>query len=143
MARFVLATLAALFLVASLARAADLEERLRVLEKETAAQRQTIEDLRRDLQAAQPPTPPQTSSLLNPNISAIGWFQAQGGRTPGDLDQHDAFELREVELGFQAVVDPYARADFFIAVNPEEGVDLEEGYLTLLALPLGFQAKLG
>ena len=87
-------------------------------------------------------TPSSGSNLLNPNISAIGWFQGTAG------DQNDeagsaAFELREAELGFQATVDPYSRADFFVSVNPDEGVDLEEGYLSLLTLPAGFTAKLG
>jgi hypothetical protein len=86
--------------------------------------------------------PPAGSNLLNPNISAIGWFQGQAG------DAHDrtdtsAFQLREVELGYQATVDPYSRADFFISVSPDEGIDVEEGYLTLLTLPAGFTAKLG
>ena len=40
-------------------------------------------------------------------------------------------------------MDPYSRADFFIAVSPAEGVDLEEGTLTLFALPAGLTAKLG
>ncbi len=86
--------------------------------------------------------PQAGSSLLNPNTSVIGWFQAEAG----DRVQHagtKAFELREAELGFQAAVDPYSRADFFISVNPEEGIDLEEGYLTLLTLPAGISAKLG
>ena len=86
--------------------------------------------------------PPAGSNLLNPNISAIGWFQGQAGDA---LDRTDtsAFQLREVELGYQATVDPYSRADFFISVSPDEGIDVEEGYLTLLTLPAGFSAKLG
>ena len=86
--------------------------------------------------------PPAGSNLLNPNISAIGWFQAEAGDA---LDQEgtSAFRLREVELGYQATVDPYSRADFFISVSPDEGIDVEEGYLTLLTLPAGFTAKAG
>src|SRR5689334_13836551 len=86
--------------------------------------------------------PPAGSNLLNPNISAIGWFQGQAGDV---LDPPDAkaFQLREVELGYQATVDPYSRADFFISVSPDEGIDVEEGYLTLLTLPAGLTAKVG
>lgn len=86
--------------------------------------------------------PPAGSNLLNPSVSVIGWFQGEAGdrvKEPGS----SAVELREAELGFQAAVDPYSRADFFISVNPEEGIDLEEGYLTLLSLPVGLSAKLG
>ncbi len=37
--------------------------------------------------------------------------------------------MHESEASFQAIVDPYARADFFIAFG-EEGVELEEGFIT-------------
>jgi hypothetical protein len=85
---------------------------------------------------------PSGTNLLNPAVSAIGWFQAQGGDV---LDQvgSRAFALREAELGLQANVDPYSRADFFLSVSPDEGIDLEEGYVTFLALPAGLTAKLG
>jgi hypothetical protein len=48
----------------------------------------------------------------------------------------------------QAVVDPYARADFFISfsrdpVTHNYGVDVEEGYLTTLSLPARLQLKVG
>jgi hypothetical protein len=45
-------------------------------------------------------------------------------------------------LGVQAIIDPYARGDFFLSFG-EEGVNLEEGYITFTALPKGFVARLG
>jgi len=42
----------------------------------------------------------------------------------------------------QAVVDPYARADFFLAAGPD-GLSVEEGYITFTALPASFQMKVG
>ena len=50
--------------------------------------------------------------------------------------------MHESELGLQAIIDPYARGDFFISFG-EEGVNLEEGYITFTALPAGFVAKVG
>jgi hypothetical protein len=50
--------------------------------------------------------------------------------------------FEELELGLQAVVDPYARADIFISFTPEE-VDVEEAYLTALTLPYGLSARAG
>ena len=50
--------------------------------------------------------------------------------------------MQEAELAFQAVVDPYARADFFVTLGPEE-VALEEGYITFPTLPGGFLTKVG
>lgn len=86
-----------------------------------------------------------SANALNPKISVIADFLAQTG-TPGDPSQtEDGFHLREVEIGVQAEVDPYARADFFIGGMDGEGSapELEEGYVTLTALPGGIQARGG
>ena len=50
--------------------------------------------------------------------------------------------MHESEASFQAVVDPYARADFFLSFG-EEGVDLEEGFVTFTSLPGGLLTKVG
>jgi hypothetical protein len=50
--------------------------------------------------------------------------------------------MHESEVGFQEVIDPYARADFFISFG-EAGVNLEEGYVTFTSLPAGLQLKVG
>jgi len=88
----------------------------------------------------------QASNVLNPNVSAIGWFQAEAGHRkpgPGDAaDDGDSFQMKEVELGFQSIVDSWARADFFVSVSREE-VDLEEGTLTWFRLPFDLALKVG
>lgn len=84
--------------------------------------------------------PQQSSNLLNPNISVIGNLGLAWGDDSHLGDQ--LFNFKEAEIGFQSVVDPYARADFFIAVN-EDGVDVEEGFITWLSLPGGVSAKVG
>src|SRR4051794_26183294 len=65
----------------------------------------------------------QASNLLNPNISAIGWFQAEAGHRhagPGDADESGtAFQMKEAELAFQSVVDNWARADFFVSIEED------------------------
>jgi hypothetical protein len=50
--------------------------------------------------------------------------------------------MPESEASFQAIVDPYARADFFMSFG-EEGVDLEEGFLTFPTIPGGLLVKVG
>jgi hypothetical protein len=50
--------------------------------------------------------------------------------------------LSEVEVAFQAAVDTYARADFFVAVGAE-GAEVEEGYITFTALPAKLLLKAG
>jgi hypothetical protein len=86
-----------------------------------------------------------TSNALNPKISVIADFVGQSG-TGGDPSQtEDGFHLREVEIGIQADIDPYARADFFIGGMNDAGAspELEEGFVTLHSLPRGFQARGG
>ena len=80
------------------------------------------------------------SKALNPDISVIGDFIVGAGHNP--FESTPSFEMHESEIGLQAIVDPYARADFFISFG-EEGVTLEEGFLTFTALPKGFVAKGG
>jgi hypothetical protein len=53
-----------------------------------------------------------------------------------------ALKLHEAEASFQAVVDPYARADFFLAASPE-GLEIEEGFVTFPTLPGGLLMKVG
>jgi hypothetical protein len=80
------------------------------------------------------------SKIFNPDIAVIGNFLGAVGEN--EVNPSPAFELNEVEATFQAVVDPYARADFFLSFSPE-GVEIEEGYLTFPTLPGGLLAKVG
>src|SRR5207253_10287364 len=80
------------------------------------------------------------AKALNPDISAIGDFIAVAGHNP--VQPSPSLEMHESELGFQAIIDPYARGDFFLSFG-EEGVNLEEGYITFTALPAGFVARAG
>ena len=90
------------------------------------------------LPAAVPPS--AASSVFNPDIAVIG--NATGAAGVNRVSPEPAFQLREAEVSLQAIVDPYARADFFITVGPE-GAGLEEGYLTFPALPGGVLMKVG
>ncbi len=80
------------------------------------------------------------AKALNPDISVIGDFLGSIGRNP--FNPVPALEMHESEVGLQAIVDPYARADFFLSFG-ERGVNLEEGYITFTSLPAGFVAKVG
>ncbi len=80
------------------------------------------------------------SKIFNPDIAVIGNFVGVGGKN--DVRPEQSLAMREAEASFQAVVDPYARADFFMAFA-EEGVDLEEGFVTFPTLPGGLLLKVG
>ncbi len=80
------------------------------------------------------------SKIFNPDIAVIGNFIGAAGKN--EIDDRPALALDEAEASFQAIVDPYARADFFMAFG-QEGVEIEEGFITFPTLPGGFLAKVG
>jgi hypothetical protein len=84
--------------------------------------------------------PAQTSNYFNPSVSVIGNFLGVAGRN--HTENLPTADLRESEVGLQAIVDPYMRADFFLSFG-EEGVDVEEGFATFTSLPAGLLAKVG
>ncbi len=84
----------------------------------------------------------QTGNVFNPNISVIGDVLGWVGHNP--VDNQPSLELHEAEIGLQAIVDPYARADFFVTFGSQTGdVSIEEGYITFLNLPGDFLVKAG
>src|SRR2546427_437954 len=80
------------------------------------------------------------AKLLNPDISLIGDFIGTAGRNT--ISPSRSLELHESEVGMQAIIDPYARADAFISFG-ETGVNVEEGYVTFTSLPAGLLLKVG
>ena len=150
---------------------AELRNRVQALEEEVRSLRQAMEEMKaaskrgqeEQSQAAPAPVavshvdPPPVSAasaekpaltsgakLFNPNIGIIGNFTGAIGRGIGSpfVAPARSFSLQESEASFQEVVDPYARADFFLAFG-EEGVEVEEGYLTFLNLPGDLLLKAG
>ena len=102
--------------------------------------------------AIEPPPPPQVAQtqtyggatsnakLLNPDISLIGDFVGAAGHN--DVSPSKSLEMHESEVGIQAIIDPYARADAFLSFG-EEGVNVEEAYITFTSLPAGLLLKVG
>ena len=80
------------------------------------------------------------AKALNPDISMIGDFISVAGGN--SIRPSPSLEMHESELGVQAIIDPYARGDFFLTFG-EQGVGLEEGYITFTALPGSFVARVG
>lgn len=117
--------------------------------KTTAEDSLLIRELQREMAAApqQPVTPvaPRATPSVNPNMSVIGDVRAT---YLSPARRHFDMEFHEAEFAFQSVVDPYARADFYLSAAPdpesgEFGIELEEGYLTTQSLPAGLQLKAG
>jgi len=134
------------------ARFRALEDRIRALEGEIAAlkaappsQPAAPAPATEPLQVPSPPLPvyggaASLSKALNPDIGVIGNFI--GGSGHNVINPAPSLTLSESEFSFQAIVDPYARADFFLSVG-EEGAAVEEGYITFPALPGGLSLKAG
>ena len=133
---------------------ADLKRELEELRQEYGSRMAAIESRIMALEGAEaaapqpaaepsPPSataPPPAAKFFNPDMAAIGNFVGAAGKSPGGGEP--SLNMQEAELSFQAVVDPYARADFFVTLGPDE-VALEEGYITFPTLPGGFLMKVG
>ncbi len=150
----------------------DLQKTVQQLSDLVQKQNQKIESLTSNQKSDTPPEPKnnsETKSLgmwkypvssqaakLLPDISVIGafagaYFQnepaAGGEEEHAHASGHDphrtGFNLQEIEVAFQSIIDPYVRADVFLSFQ-EEGVELEEAYITSLSgLPKGMQLKAG
>ena len=92
-----------------------------------------------DIQTVDNQASPGAAKALNPDISVIGTFLSHAG---DDLEGRAPAEIDEVEVAYEAFIDPYAKGKFFIAVTPDE-VDVEEGYAEFVTLPWGLTAKAG
>ena len=103
---------------------------------------------------------------MNPNISVVGTVLGNAS-SQDELERHYDLQLSESEFVFQAAVDPFAKADFYIAfgrenepvLSPpdnrkmatnndeaEEGglnPEIEEAYVTFLSLPFSSKLKAG
>ena len=77
-------------------------------------------------------SPNAFAKVFNPDIAVIGNFLGAAGKN--HVEDSPALQLNEAEASFQAVVDPYARADFFLSFGPD-GVEVEEGFITFTTLP--------
>lgn len=75
---------------------------------------------------------------LNPEISMTGdlvGFATDQGR--------EDFDGREFELNVQSALDPYSLTKWTLSFSPEEGVDIEEGYVSYTGLPGGLTLTAG
>jgi hypothetical protein len=85
-------------------------------------------------------SPSPSSKIFNPDMAVIG--NAVGAAGVNRVKPDPAIQMREAEISLQAIIDPYARADFFITLGPE-GAGIEEGFITFPTLPGGVLMKVG
>ncbi|MBI1950012.1 MAG: hypothetical protein HYS34_01435 [Acidobacteria bacterium] len=85
--------------------------------------------------------PTRVQSLLNPAISAI--LLAAGTTSLKRESDANGFDLSEAEFAFQSAVDPFTRVDLFLSFPAGETPEVEEGFISTLALPGPLQLKGG
>jgi hypothetical protein len=84
------------------------------------------------------------AGVVNPDISVLGQPFMRWTDDPSDASPKRAtFNQGEVEMVFDAYLNPYAKGLFITSLG-EDGLELEEGYFTLVrGLPAGLQLKGG
>jgi len=84
------------------------------------------------------------AGVTNPNLSVIGQPFTRWTDAAGDpAGQRAVLDVGETEFVYDDYLNPYAKG-FFTVSLAKEGIDLEEGYFTLLrGLPLGLTLKGG
>jgi hypothetical protein len=93
-------------------------------EKRIQAPEMQIQQLQSESPQTRPASATAASKVFNPDIVVIGDFIGISGSNHVTPDP--ALQMHESEVvAFQAIVDPYARADFFFSDG--EVVTLEEG----------------
>jgi hypothetical protein len=97
---------------------------------------------RRDTTPGQPAASGAVQRLL-PDISVVGDFVGDLSPEGSTQEGGERFAVREVEVAFQAAVDPYFRGDVFLGISDLEGIAIEQAYLTTTSLPHGIEARLG
>ena len=131
-------------------QAQAIEQQLEQLRQDFGARIAALEAQLAALRTAPPvavPEPPPVAArgasnakVFNPDMAVVGNFLGASGHNT--VNPSPALEMAESEASFQAVVDPYARGDFFLS-SGEQGVALEEGYVTLSELPGKLLVKVG
>lgn len=92
-----------------------------------------------DVQTVENQVSAGASKALNPDISVIGNVLGHAG---DQLENRAPASLEEVEVAYEAFIDPYAKGKFFISVG-DGSVDVEEAYAQFVTLPWGLTAKAG
>ena len=154
---------AALMLAFSLAVPGSVAAQDADVERELQDLRQEVNDLRLSLLSQQVRLP--GALMLNPEMRVEGNFNGSylaGGlarRAEQEGFSNNRFNLREIELGFRASVDPFAVLEAVISAQhlaeiefedgeeeleaPPGEVEFEEAHLTFARLPLSLRGKIG
>lgn len=91
-------------------------------------------------------------NAFNPRITVFGdvlgrWSVGSHELVEDGINRDDRIGLREIELDLRADIDPYAKGVLVLAAEEHEPgeyeLTIEEGYVTLEALPAGLRGTIG
>ncbi len=87
-------------------------------------------------------------SGFNPEIGVVADIVGRASEEEpddpfGDDEGIDRFSFREAQLVFGAFVDPFMRADFAFVFSDSKDSEIEEAYLSFLALPGRIRSRVG
>ena len=102
-----------------------------------------LQDAKQDAPAPSAQGQRVNPSYFNPQLAIVGDFAGVLNDSSG-AKRH--FDFREIELGFAGDVDPFLRAQMFLAVAKEDGetkLEVEEAFGQYSRLGKGFSAKFG
>ena len=157
----------ALFLYPAIVAAED--QKVEALEKEVEGLKTSLQELQETVRSQQELIQAERRRQgLPPHLALIPEVRVEGNlignytfqnrkKFQGPLEEEvpdedffirrNRFNFREVELGLRAAVDPFASFEAILSAEQIFGgeleLELEEGILTLLQLPLGAQVKVG
>lgn len=127
----------------------ELRQMVKDLRDTVQKQQAEIADLRRAAPAGPsytvpgPSAGPKYGTKALPEIGAVADVVYRSDSPKLDEEGADRVQVRELELTLGGAVDPYSRLDSTLAFTEDEGVDLEEAYLTRFELPLDLTARVG
>ena len=98
-------------------------------------------------QADTTPPPPRAAGAVNsrllPDLSVVGDLIFDLSPKGSTQESGKRFGVREIEVALQAAVDPYFRGDIYFGFSDDEGVSIEQAFLTATALPWQLEGRLG
>ncbi|MBN4046890.1 hypothetical protein JYT90_01075 [bacterium AH-315-P07] len=118
------------------------QQRIESLEKENAHLKDTLPEP--SPAAPAPTTNSASSKSLNPDIGVVIDMVGLLSNSKEDEEGSDKASIRELEITIGHDIDPFTRFDSTLALSDfEDGVEIEEAYVTLLKMPWDLSARVG
>ncbi len=120
------------------------QQRIETLEKENSNLKGSPSSAETVASAQQPMTNSAMPKSRNPDIGVVVDMVGSLTESRADEEGNDKASVREIEIIIGHDIDPYTRFDTTLSLSDfEDGVGIEEAYVTYLNLPWGLSTRLG